>query len=129
MAAGLVTLIAKSRGLIVDVRTAGLSHHPCKRVAEKAVKVMEELGVDISGEYSKPVTTDLLVWADLVVTVQKDHLDFLVEEFPDVASKAQALESDVRDPYGGPESKYREKRDELYGLLSKLNDSLEPATP
>lgn len=35
----------------------------------RAVAVMEEAGVDISGQESTPLSDDLLDWADLVVTV------------------------------------------------------------
>ena len=124
MAAGLVILIAKSRGLTIDVRSAGLRHHPGKRVAENAVTVMKELGIDISNEYSKPVTSELLAWADLIVTIQRDHADYLIEDFPKIAPKIRQLESDVRDPYCGPPAEYREVRDTLHGLLSRLIDLL-----
>lgn len=129
MAAGLVTLIAKSRGLAIDVRTAGLSHTPGKRVAENAVSVMKEVGIDISNEYSKPVTPELLAWADIVVTVQSDHADYLIEDYPEIVSKIRRLESDVQDPYCAPPAKYREVRNKLHGLLSRLIDSFGDATP
>ncbi len=71
MAGALLRMIANSRGLIVNVRTAGLkTHHDGGRVAEKAVMVMKELEIDISGERPKPVTKAELDWADLIVTVQ-----------------------------------------------------------
>ncbi len=77
MAGGLLRMVAKSRGLAVDVRTAGLAHHPGKPVAENAVTVMAELGIDISNEYSKPVTPQDLDWADLVVAVQRNQITSL----------------------------------------------------
>jgi protein-tyrosine-phosphatase len=64
--------------------------------------VMAEMGVDISQEYSEPVTADLLDWADFVVPVQRGHADYLVEDFPEITSKIRLLERDVRDPYCEP---------------------------
>lgn len=129
MAGGLLRAIGQSKGVSVFVRTAGLAYHHGKRVAENAVTVMSELGIDISDEYSKPVTVQDLKWADIVLPVQRDHADHLIEDFPDAAPKIRFLEYDVPDPYLGPLTEYREKRDVLIGLLSRFIDSLyTPAT-
>ena len=126
MAGGLLREIAHSRGVNIDVRTAGLAHHHGKRVAENAVTVMAELGIDISEEYSKPVRAQDLNWADIVLPVQRDHAEHLIEDFPDAAPKIRFLENDVPDPYLGPVTEYREKRDVLAGLLSLFVESLLP---
>lgn len=124
MAGGLLRTVAKSRGLTVDVRTAGLAYNPGKPVAANAVTVMAELGIDISNEYSKPVTLENLGWADFVVPVQRNHADHLIEDFPDAAPKIRFLAADVLDPYCGPVAEYREKRDILNNLLSRFVESL-----
>lgn len=129
MAAGLLTLIAESRRLNIEVRTAGLFPHPGKQVAENAVTVMNELGIDISGDYSKPVTPKLLSWADHVVAVQKSLADHVIENFPEIGSKVRHLQSDVHDPYCGSVDEYREVRDQLRSLLSLWVDAPRPATP
>ena len=124
MAGGLLKKIAQSRGLSVVVRTAGLAYHPGKRVAENAVKVMAEVEIDISDEYSKPVTAQEVKWADIILPVERRHGDHLLEDFPGAARKIRFLESDVPDPYLGPLSEYREKRDVLIALVSRLVESL-----
>lgn len=124
MAGGLLRTIAQSKGVSVFVRTAGLAYHHGKRVAENAVTVMAELGIDISDEYSKPVTVQEVKWADIVVPVQRDHADHIIEDFPDAAPKIRFLECDVPDPYLGPLAEYREKRDVLISLLSRFIESL-----
>jgi protein-tyrosine phosphatase len=126
MAAGLLSKIAKEKGINVDVRTAGLAYHPNKRVAQSAVAVMEELGIDISDEYSKPVTAEGLNWADVVLTVQRSHKAHLLEDCPSIEQKLRLLESDVRDPYCGPIAEYRNVRDQLKSLLAQFVLSLEP---
>jgi protein-tyrosine-phosphatase len=128
MAAGLLALIAKSKPVGIETRSAGLRPHPGGQVAQKAVTVMKELGIDISKDYSKPVTADLVAWADHVVAVQKSLADHIVEEFPDISSKVLHLQRDVRDPYCGSTDEYREVRDELRSLLLELIDSLQPTT-
>jgi protein-tyrosine phosphatase len=125
MAGGLLRMIARSKGMVVAVRTAGLAHHNGKRVAEHAITAMAELGIDISGEYSKPMTAQDLAWADIVLPVQRDHGYHLIEDFPNAAAKVHFLDSDVPDPYLGALTDYREKRDLLSVLLSRLVESLQ----
>ena len=124
MAGGLLRRIAGEQGLPLEVRTAGLACHPNGRVAEKAVAVMQESGIDISDEYSKPVTPDALAWADFVVTVQRSHVMYLLEEYPEAKPKVCVLASDVPDPYHGSLADYRKARDQLAVLLSRFVLSL-----
>jgi protein-tyrosine-phosphatase len=62
----------------VNVKSAGLASNPGQRVAENAVIVMRELGIDISNEYSKPVDPQLVAWATAIVPVQKRHAEYLM---------------------------------------------------
>jgi len=54
-------------------------------VAQFAVEAMKEVGIDISQDYSKSVTRDLLEWADLVITVEKNLALELRHRHPDMA--------------------------------------------
>lgn len=82
--------------------------------------VMAEVGVDISQEYSKPVTPQDIEWADVVVTVEQGHALYLAEEVPTGANKFQSLATDVADPYCQPLVEYRKCRDRLEELLLQL---------
>jgi len=126
MAAGLLAWIGKSQPSGIDARSAGLFPHPGSAVAENAIMVMKELGIDISSDYSKPVTVELLAWADYVVAVQKSLADHVIENFPDIRSKVHHLHSDVSDPYCSSISKYRDVRDQLRSLLMLWIDTLMP---
>jgi arsenate reductase len=64
MAAGLVTL--RSRGRI-HVRSAGST--PAGEVNSAAVEALEELGVDMSEEFPKPLTDEVVRAADVVITM------------------------------------------------------------
>ncbi len=50
----------------LEARSAGLEAHGKN---PRAIAVMQETGVDISHQESKTLTSDLLAWAELVVTV------------------------------------------------------------
>jgi arsenate reductase (thioredoxin) len=64
MAAGLVKL--RSRGRI-HVRSAGST--PAEQVNPNAVTALEELGVDMSEEFPKPLTDEVVRAADVVITM------------------------------------------------------------
>jgi arsenate reductase len=50
----------------LEVQSAGIEAHGKN---PRAIAVMREAGVDISGQESKRLTDEMLDWADLVVTV------------------------------------------------------------
>ena len=64
MAAGLVKLRSDDR---VDVRSAGSD--PAHEMNPAVVEAMEELGVDMSQEFPKPLTDDVVRAADVVITM------------------------------------------------------------
>ena len=64
MAAGLVKLRSGGR---IDVRSAGSS--PAKAINPAVVEAMAEIGVDISEEFPKPLTDEVVRAADVVITM------------------------------------------------------------
>jgi arsenate reductase (thioredoxin) len=114
MAAGLVNLRAKSR---VHVRTAGSASatemHPV------VVEAMEELGVDMSEEFPKPLTDEVVRAADVVVTMGcgdacpiypgKRYEDWVVDD-----PEGQDLDT-VRRIRDEIDERVRRLVDELYG--------------
>ncbi len=50
-----------------EARSAGST--PAARVHPEVVTAMDELGVDLRGETPKPLTRELVDWADVVVTM------------------------------------------------------------
>jgi len=64
MAAGLLKLRSRGR---VHVRTAG--SNPAEEINPNAVAALEELGVDMSEEFPKPLTDEVVRAADVVITM------------------------------------------------------------
>src|SRR5712692_10830404 len=64
MAAGLVKLRSRGR---VHVRSAGSD--PGERINPVVVEAMEEIGVDTSEEFPKPLTDEAVRAADVVITM------------------------------------------------------------
>jgi arsenate reductase (thioredoxin) len=64
MAAGLVKLRSGGR---VHVRSAG--SQPGERINPAAIEAMTEIGVDMSEEFPKPLTDEVVAAADVVITM------------------------------------------------------------
>lgn len=118
MAAALLDMHAAGR---VSVRSAGSA--PASEINPAVVEVMEELGIDLSKEFPKPLTDDAVMAADVVITMGcgdacpfypgKRYLDWVVD-----------------DPAGQDVNTVRQIRDEIegrvLGLLAELGGG-EPA--
>ncbi len=99
MAAALLDHHAQGR---VHVRSAGST--PADEINPAVIAVMDEIGVDLSKEFPKPLTTDVVQAADVVVTMGcgdacpvfpgKRYLDW---ELPDPAGKSLEDVRPIRD--------------------------------
>lgn len=75
----------------VEVRSAGIEAHGQNA---RAIKVMAEVGVDISQQASIRVNGEMLEWADLLVTLC-DNAD---EQCPVICPHTQRLHLPLTDP-------------------------------
>ncbi len=120
MAAGWLRVLGGSR---VEVRSAGMEAHG---LDPRAVVVMREAGVDLSGQRPTRLGPEALAWADLVVTVC-GHAD---ARLPGPAAGTRREHWPLADPTraGGDEAAHLEAfhavRDEIRrrveGLLQRL---------
>lgn len=112
MAAGLLDRHAAGR---VRVRSAG--SEPASQIHPAVVQVMDEVGVDLSKEFPKPLTDDAVRGADVVVTMGCG------DACPFYPGK-RYLDWDLPDPGGRPVEEVRKIRDEIdarvCGLLEEL---------
>lgn len=89
-----------AKQLLPDVNVASAGSHPSE-LNPLAVQVMREIGIDISGQYSKSVDSlspDFLRELDYVITLCAD------EVCPIVLSDALKLHWPFPDPVGGGET-------------------------
>ena len=99
--------------------------HPA---SENAVLAVKELGLDLSGHRSQPLTVELLAESDMIVVMTAEHRFHLLEVFPEVGNRVFLIKSfgtskvlgDVSDPYGGSLNTYIRIRDEIDRALSDL---------
>lgn len=108
MAAGLLDHHAQGA---VRVRSAG--SEPAGRLNPAVVAAMSEVGIDISKEYPKPLTDDVVREADVVITMGCG------DACPFYPGK-RYLDWDLEDPAGQPIEVVRRIRDEIDARVRSL---------
>ena len=112
MAAGLLDHHAQGR---VHVRSAGST--PADEINPSVVAAMEEVGIDLSKEFPKPLTTEVVKAADVVITMGCG------DACPIFPGK-RYLDWDLPDPAGRSVEEVRLIRDEIdrrvRGLVGEL---------
>jgi protein-tyrosine-phosphatase len=116
MAAALLDHRAGGR---VHVRSAGST--PADEINPAVVAVMDELGIDLAKEFPKPLTTDVVEAADVVVTMGCG------DACPVFPGK-RYLDWDLTDPAGKSVDEVRPIRDEIDRRVSALLEELVTAT-
>ena len=112
MAAGLVKLRSEGR---IHVRSAGSA--PAGEVNVTVVEAMEEIGVDMSEEFPKPLTDEVVRAADVVITMGCG------DACPIYPGKRYE-DWTVDDPAGQDLEAVRRIRDEIDSRVQKLTEEL-----
>jgi protein-tyrosine-phosphatase len=112
-----IDAIASSAGIFVTERT----------VSKNAVKVMAELGIDISSHIPTPITIGLIDESDVILTMTENHKNQLIAcgvPSAKVFTLSQYVgeNCDISDPYGGDEEIYRKTCEEIRSLIVKYED-------
>ena len=115
MAEAFLNKLAKGQAVAVS---AGAK--PASKVDAKAVKVMKEIGIDITKQRPKSLTMKMVEEADVVITMGCG-----ADVCPVVPK--QVVEWKIEDPAGKPIAKFREVRNEIRKRVEKLVETLKNA--
>ena len=116
MAEGWTRYLANGR---CTARSAGIEAHGKNR---RAIIIMKEAGVDISGQESTVFTEEMLREANVVVTVC-GHADEMCPALPHGVSKIHWPLPDPAKATGSEDeimAKFRDTRDDIYGRVNSL---------
>jgi protein-tyrosine phosphatase len=116
----------------VTVSSAGTHAWNGQPAASLAVKVLKEMGIDISGHLARIVTPDLINRASLIVALTADHMESMKAAVPGAGEWMIVMggldpdreSRDVADPIGGDIGDYRGARDDIASLVPFLLDHL-----
>ncbi len=135
MAEGLLRHLDGGRGRY-RARSAGVGAVEGMPPSRNAIIAMRELGIDISGQRSRPVTAQLLKEADYVFGMTQGHVDAIALMYPEAVEKtfllrhfeeeAPGFSRDIADPIGAPLDVYRICRDEIQRAIEIMLDHLDP---
>ena len=113
------------RGVVVA--SAGLAAWGGGSASENAVEAVRELGADLTGHESQPVTESLVSQADVILTMTAAHRAAILAQFPEAGGRVALLATDRRDvvdPVGGSLETYRNCARQIHGHLVNRMDTL-----
>ncbi|MFO1488912.1 MAG: ribose 5-phosphate isomerase B [Verrucomicrobiota bacterium] len=130
MAEGIFRHVVKGNGNY-RVLSAGLGAMHGQPPSDHAVRATKELGIDISGQRSRMLTTEMVQQADYIFGMTHSHVDTVMVLYPQAAEKTFLLrefddtldtfEKDISDPIGGSYEVYLNCRDQIeQGIVSVL---------
>jgi len=111
------------------VLSGGLSAGIGNPASPEAVACLAADGIDLRAHESQPVTERLLYQADHIIAMTRSHLQVILNEFPELSSRARLLSSvrqDISDPYGGTQKEYEDCKAEIKRDIMTLLEKLEP---
>jgi protein-tyrosine phosphatase len=127
MAEYLLRDLARRRGLVVEVRSAGTHAVTGAPPTPDTIAVLQEWGIDASRHRSQPLCWELLDWADVILTMTRDQKEYLLMMDAELCGRVFTLpeyvglaREEVSDPYGNTREAYRKVRDQLADLVQRL---------
>lgn len=107
------------------VGSAGVSAGPGAAATPEAVAAAAELGLDLSGHRSRPLTAGSVAEADRILTMTAAHRDLVLRVAPEAAGRTSVLDDDgdIADPFGGTLADYRVTAEQIKtALLRRLRE-------
>jgi len=119
------------RGWPIEVRSGGVLGIMNKPADPLAVKVMKEIGIDVSEHQSGDVGQKLMEWSKYVLVMELHHAAKLRKRFPEHEDKIMVLANfgglmEINDPIGGWRWKFRRCRAEVVRCVEAFMDGLPP---
>ena len=135
MTEGMLKKAAEEKGLSdrISVSSAGISVFRAPSASPEAVEVMRRAGIDISSHRPRQVTAEMLLEADLVITMTESHRSRILDMYPEIKGKVYTIKKfakmengspDIPDPFGGAEKEYKRIASEIGEAVKKIIDRL-----
>jgi tRNA threonylcarbamoyl adenosine modification protein (Sua5/YciO/YrdC/YwlC family) len=117
------------RGVVV--MSAGTSAAPGGRAAAEAIQALRDRGLDLAQHESQPISSRIVRFADLILTMTRSHRDAVVSQWPEAEPRVHLLASsgDISDPIGGPLDLYRRCAEQLDANLANWMEKLPLVAP
>ena len=109
-----------------EVRSAGTHALDRSEAGDQTLTVLRERGLDMSRHRAQTISQPLIDWSDLVLCMEKAHLDYLRLSFQATQGKLFllteycGLQGDILDPSSKSTAVFRECATQLEDLLGTL---------
>ncbi|MFW5986022.1 MAG: ribose 5-phosphate isomerase B [Halanaerobiales bacterium] len=111
-----------------QVSSAGIAAFPGQTASREAISVLRETGIDLTNHSSRQLTYDIIMKADLILTMTTRHKELINHQFSDENIRIYTLKEfageednlDIIDPFAQSEKKYRETREEIGMYIKKI---------
>lgn len=88
--------LLKSKMPTIEVQSAGVFASSGLSANHQAITVLQENGIQLDHR-TQPVTDELLIWADIILTMTSQHKQALMLDYPDYQNKYFTLKEYVSD--------------------------------
>ena len=114
------------------IKSAGISALPGGKISSETLQVLKDEKIDAKNHEVTQINKELLVEADIILTMTEAHKDYLQnkEEVSDkkLFTLKELIEEnedlDILDPYGQSLEVYKETKDEIKKYLEKFQDKI-----
>ncbi len=129
MAQGIMQEILQEMGAdskLIRVSSAGVAAYPGEKASKEALLVMEEIGIDMSRHYARPLAESLVGEADLIIAMTRGQKKIITSVFLATEDKVMTLkelageEGDIEDPVGRSQDFYYWTAQEIERLLGEV---------
>ena len=109
----------------LTVSSAGVAAWPGETASPQAVFALGEKGIDLRDHRSRPLSSEIMDQAGLILAMTRSHKEIILEHFPEASNKVFMLaeyaglgEKDVKDPYGESRIVYQACAEELATMIT-----------
>jgi len=105
------------------VISAGLAAYHGAPASPESLALLRQDGIDLSSHESQPVTEELLLHCDQILTMTRNHRDAVLSTYPELANQVRLLSpraEDVPDPFGASVEDYIRCRKVIIDCLEHL---------
>ncbi|WP_458411660.1 low molecular weight protein arginine phosphatase [Schinkia sp. CFF1] len=114
-----------------EVKSAGIFAHDGSAASSHSIEVLKKQSIPIEHK-SKQLTTELVAWSDLILTMGNSHKEIIQQRYPKANDKVFSLKefalnnkADIADPFGGTLEDYEQTFKEIEEAIHKLVEKLD----
>jgi len=100
-----------------EVRSAGVAAETGSVASRGAAVAMSKRGLDLSSHRAQAVSTDLVAWADLILTMTDRHREAVLERFPEAKGKIHTMKG-----FALSEADRGQQEERLHALYTEVDE-------